>query len=99
MRGCVVVVRQSIRESLQWLQQAPRSLAAVILDDAVLSLEVDVFVHAVMEYVPELPLIVVCSAHPPAVDEPLPSTKVAFLPKPFALAQFFHLFGWGGNDA
>ena len=48
MRGCAVVVRQSIRESLQWLQQAPRSLAAVILDDAVLSLEVDVFVHAVM---------------------------------------------------
>lgn len=93
-QGSPVVVRQTARQSLRWLQEAPRRLAAVVLDEEALSLDLELFVHAVREYVSELPPFIVFPALHQSTDERVQMTQVTYLPKPFRLEYLFLLLGW-----
>jgi hypothetical protein len=87
--GYTVILRPTLRESLRWLEQASSALTAILVDEAALSLELEVFVQVVKEYVAKWPRVAVCSARPSSVQK-RSSLQVAVLPKPFTLAQLFH---------
>jgi DNA-binding response OmpR family regulator len=90
-RHLSVVVQPTIREGLSWLREQARPLQAIVLDEAVLSLDLEMVIHALWEYLPEPPLIIVCGMHLPATETLRASSSVVHLSHPFALAHLLHV--------
>ncbi len=86
-----VIVRPTIHEGLSWLREQARPLQAIVLDETVLSLDLEMVIHALWEYLPEPPLIIVCGMHLPASGTPRASSSVVHLSHPFALAHLLHV--------
>lgn len=88
-RGNPAVVHPHAQQSLQWLQQAPQRLAAIVLDEEALALDLEIFLHALMEYLPHRPPCLVFPATRRSLDEQAPTTGVTYLSKPFRLEHLF----------
>lgn len=86
-----VVVHQTPCQALQWIQQQATHPALLIIDGEALSFDLTVFVHALAEYLPILPpvLLLTAPSKPPGT---VPSC-VYCLPKPLTLDQVRWIVG------